>query len=340
MEPLISLVIPVYNVEPFLRKCVESARAQTYPNYEVILVDDGSTDNSGKMCDEYAAKDSRITVFHKPNGGLSSARNFGVEKARGELIAFQDSDDFMTEDYLSYLYQLMVKFDADVSSARFWIVYDDVQPKIDDSVPVEIVLDAEGALEKLSSNMSADSKLYHKELLLRYPFPVGRLHEDLATLYKVIGDCKRVVFSDKKIGFYIQRKGSILGSPIDERQFDLFWAADGFVEYVGKYFPRALSAAETRYATSMMQFCNNLFECTEDKQREYFQRARARALPYVKHVLFGKQASLHVRVFSCAIWMGYLPSKAIWALKLTVKKILGRNRITGYPGGGNSTPAA
>ena len=108
MNPLISLVIPVYNVEKYLDKCMESVLAQTYDNFEVILVDDGSTDSSGKMCDGYAERDSRVTVYHKQNGGLSDARNFGVEHCNGDLVSFIDSDDYVTEDYLEYLWYLMI----------------------------------------------------------------------------------------------------------------------------------------------------------------------------------------------------------------------------------------
>ena len=109
MNPLISLIIPVYNVEKYLAKCMESVLAQTYDNFEAILVDDGSTDSSGKMCDEYAKKDTRVLVFHKENGGLSDARNYGVERAHGELVAFLDSDDFVSNDYLFHLYSLIQK---------------------------------------------------------------------------------------------------------------------------------------------------------------------------------------------------------------------------------------
>ena len=109
MDPLVSVVIPVYNVESYLHECVKSVVEQTYTNIEIILVDDGSTDNSGTLCDEFALSDSRICVFHKKNGGLSDARNYGIRRSRGSLISFIDSDDYVSSDYIMHLYQALVR---------------------------------------------------------------------------------------------------------------------------------------------------------------------------------------------------------------------------------------
>ena len=130
MNPLISLVIPVYNVEKYLDKCMESVLAQTYDNYEVILVDDGSTDNSGKMCDEYAERDSRVTVYHQKNSGVSVARNVGIENAKGEFISFIDSDDWVDESYLEKLVNAQIKYNADLTICEYTNVYADGRPNV------------------------------------------------------------------------------------------------------------------------------------------------------------------------------------------------------------------
>lgn len=121
----ISIIVPVYKVEPYLRKCVDSILAQTFTNFEVILVDDGSPDNSGKICDEYAIKDSRVRVIHKENGGLSSARNAGIDIARGKYLGFVDSDDYIAEDMYEVLYENLKFYDADISSVEIIPFRDD-----------------------------------------------------------------------------------------------------------------------------------------------------------------------------------------------------------------------
>ena len=119
MKPLISVIVPVYKVEAYLTACVESVLAQTYPNFELILVDDGSPDNCPRMCDEFAARDSRIRVIHKKNGGLSSARNAGIDAAKGSYLAFLDSDDLWTPFFLERLHAALTEADADFSVCLF-----------------------------------------------------------------------------------------------------------------------------------------------------------------------------------------------------------------------------
>ena len=114
-KPLISVIVPVYNVKQYLRRCVDSILKQTYENIEIVLIDDGSTDESGAICDRYAQKDVRVKVIHKENGGLSDARNKGMQEARGEYFAFVDSDDYIAKDYIAYLFELIVENKAQIS---------------------------------------------------------------------------------------------------------------------------------------------------------------------------------------------------------------------------------
>ncbi len=238
MNPLISLVIPVYNVEKYLDKCMESVLAQTYDNFEVILVDDGSTDNSGKMCDEYAEKDSRIIVYHKPNGGLSDARNFGVVRARGEYIAFVDSDDTISDIFLQCLWNGMAAEDADLSVVGMQSVWENgVKSTLTHSQCAYVVFDAEQALKAMFYGtyfgVSACAKLFRKEMLQTHTFPVGMLYEDLLTTYKLVADCRRVVYTGELCYFYLQRMGSIhRGVKLDER----YWEAMERVGEMVKYF--------------------------------------------------------------------------------------------------------
>ncbi len=123
MLPLISVIVPVYKVEAYLPKAIDSVRHQTYKNLEIILVDDGSPDNCGHICEEYAAQDHRITVFHKKNGGLSDARNYGIERASGQFISLVDSDDYVDSDYVEYLYGLVRKYNVPMSICQHRVHY-------------------------------------------------------------------------------------------------------------------------------------------------------------------------------------------------------------------------
>lgn len=323
MNPLISLIIPVYNVEKYFDKCMQSVLAQTYSNFEVILVDDGSTDSSGKMCDEYAKKDGRITVYHKPNGGLSDARNYGVEHCNGDLVSFLDSDDYITEDYLEYLWGLMNKYDADMSCARHQVVrVNDKMPAIKkNDYAVEEVLNTIQMLEKLCyESVSADTKLYKKQHLLQCPYPVGKFYEDLATAYKIVGQCKKIAYGSKIVGFWLKRVGSITEQKISEKQFDIFDAADEVVKYYKEHYPQISSSAYFREISAGISFMTRLFSYNDRDQKEYFYRARKRIKKYIFPVIFDKKTPQLGKIGGLAIWLGYLPSKMVWVIRAKLYK--------------------
>lgn len=316
MNPLISLVIPVYNVEKYLDKCMESVLAQTYDNFEVILVDDGSTDNSGKMCDEYAERDSRVTVYHKPNGGLSDARNFGVEHCNGELVSFFDSDDYMANFYLEYLWYLMIKYHADMSCSQSRTVYDYSPVEIDGDPIVEELLDTEQMLARICyTSVGADTRLYKKEHLIANPYPVGKLYEDLATTYRIVGQCKKIACSNKIIDFWVLRDGSITRDIITEKQFDIFDAEDELVKYYERYFPQIIKAAYHRGVMAGNAFMTRLFNYNKDSKKDYFYRARCRVKKYIWPVMFDRQTSIRLKIGGLAIWLGYIPSCLAWTIK-------------------------
>ncbi|MDV4769588.1 glycosyltransferase, partial [Enterococcus faecium] len=184
----ISIIVPVYKVEPYLRKCVDSILAQTFTDFEVILVDDGSPDNSGKICDEYASKDSRVRVIHKKNGGLSSARNAGIDVARGKYLGFVDSDDYIEKDMYELLYDNIVKEQADLSICGIYDIYAGKKVKI---LPEEYkVLDKVSAmkivLEAQSFSVHAVNKLYKKELFNKIRYPENIITEDAAVILDIL----------------------------------------------------------------------------------------------------------------------------------------------------------
>lgn len=330
MQPLISLIIPVYNVEKYFAKCMESVFAQTYSNFEIILVDDGSTDNSGKMCDTYAEQDVRVRVFHKTNGGLSDARNFGVARCNGDLVAFIDSDDFVTNDYLSYLYELMAKYNADVSIAEKISVSDGVEAqeclsKVSANY-VEKCLSTEEALQVACVRVNAYHRLYKKHLVQKHPYPVGKIYEDLATTYKIIADCNSVAISTKTVYFYVQRAGSICHSQFSDKHLQTLDAATAQLTFMKKNFPNAVPAAEKKCVSLVVDLLSNTSLFSDKKNaKNNFRKLRDYLKLHVKYVLFDKTASVTLKTTSLIILMGYYPTKLIWPLRQWL-----RYKVKGY----------
>lgn len=211
MEPLISVIVPVYKVELYLRQCVDSLLAQTYSNLEIILVDDGSPDNCPLICDEYARKDSRIRVIHKENGGLSDARNVGIAAARGEYIGFIDSDDWVMPDMYEYLYNGMQQYGADITVCEYYEVW---AKKYRATYRPEVRIfegsDVVNAILMLKVGSYAWNKLYKRELWgdeIRYP--AGKLYEDVRTTYRVFENAKLVAALPEPKYFYRRTGESI-----------------------------------------------------------------------------------------------------------------------------------
>lgn len=212
---MISVVVPVYKVEKYLDKCVQSILTQTYRDFELILVDDGSPDKCPQMCDEYAKKDKRVRVIHKENGGLSEARNFGINFARGDFIAFIDSDDFVDKNFLKTLIELKDKFNADISIVGLDVVYDYINISKKSHGIVRLLSGDEAILNMLYQkdiDTSSCAKLIRKEIVYNNMFPVGKFHEDDFTTYKYFLSANKVALYTENMYFYVQHQGSIMHS--------------------------------------------------------------------------------------------------------------------------------
>lgn len=210
---VVSVIIPIYKVEQYLRRCIDSIVNQTYTNLEIILVDDGSPDNCSQICDEYAAKDKRIIVIHKENGGLSDARNAGLEICKGEYVSFVDSDDWIANSFVEQLVNAVILHDADISVTNF--IYEPrssvAKAKPDSNIEI---LDSQQSVKKLWSNdyvtfVTAWGKIYKASLFTSIRFPKGKIHEDEYTTYKLLYQSKKTVFLNQPLYFYFQRKDSI-----------------------------------------------------------------------------------------------------------------------------------
>lgn len=249
---LISVVVPIYRVEKFLKRCVDSILNQTYKNIEVILVDDGSPDNCGLMCDEYKKQDHRVKVIHKANGGLSDARNYGTELASGNYITYIDSDDWVAEDYIEVLFKVIKHTNSDISVFPLHYVYPDKKDNIFICLQNNDIKDVKcfdncTAIEHMfyqkMFDCCAPGKLYKTPLMKAIQFPKGKLYEDLFTTYKVFSNVNKIAFLDTNKYYYWQNQDSIMYQKFNKRRFDAVEAVDEIELFIINKYPNIISSA-------------------------------------------------------------------------------------------------
>jgi putative glycosyltransferase len=239
----VSIVVPVYNVEDYLKYCVDSLINQSYKNIEIILVDDGSTDDSGRICDEYAQEDDRVRVLHIENGGLSNARNTGVNVASAEWVIFIDSDDYYDRRTVEYLVQLQKKYAVDLVATSVIEVRDFQSDDFIGSLTDidSLKLDRYTALKEMFYGNIVGThpggKLYKKEILMKFPFPKGMIYEDLAVSFEHIGACNEIAVGYINLYKYYRRPGSIVNSSYSDKFLDFYKAIELNREYVERDYP-------------------------------------------------------------------------------------------------------
>lgn len=311
-EPLISVVVPVYQVEQWLQRCVDSLLTQTYQNIEIILVDDGSLDDCGNICDEYAIRESRIRVLHQQNRGLSAARNAGTQISNGEYITFVDSDDWVEPDYLETLWNVIYNTGADVAVCGHRIepegtVFGRTDAKME-------CLSAEQALELLCYQKfvetSAWAKLYRTDDARKFPYPVGRIFEDIATTYKFFANAKRVAVYGGALYHYWQHPGSIMASEFKKSRFDALIGADELYEFIMRQYPVLEQAATCRRFSCYCQVLLAMPEHEYEEERRCIWRVLRSSR---KSVLFDRNARKKNRIAALVCFGGEGVLRFVWA---------------------------
>lgn len=311
---LISIVIPVYNVEKYLDKCLDSVVNQTYKNIEIILVNDGSTDNSPLISQKYAESDSRIKLIHKKNGGLSDARNAGIDIAIGKYITFIDSDDYIEKDYVEYLFNLLIKNKADLSCCQK-IEVDDNDKFIRrlDKYDFKIVEGKSNCMRTFLSNEGLDNfawgKLYLKEMFKDIRYPFGKLYEDVFTTHKIIAKCNKIVIGDRSKYIYRIRKTSITREIFSLKQLDQIKAYKDRTNFIRINYPELidLSSKGIVFATNQMVLklaslhklnINNYTKLLKEFQNNYrlYEKAFLRSKSGFLAKLFSLFAYLNIRI--------------------------------------------
>lgn len=259
--PLISVILPVYNIEEYLPKCMESLFAQTYTNLELILIDDGATDKSPELCDKYAKQDSRVKVLHKKNGGLSDARNYGIERANGEYITCVDPDDYVDNDYIEYLFNLIVKYKTNMSICQHRVIKNgtiihEYGNKGEEEIPNKICI--ERILYHDVIDTSAWGKLYKTELFSDVKYPFGKQYEDIATTYKLLYKCETVAVGYESKYNYIIRSTSIVNGQFNIKKLDLLDMTDDMAKDVISHYPELENATLRRQVYARFSTLNQM----------------------------------------------------------------------------------
>lgn len=321
MSELISVVVPVYNVEEYLPKCIKSIVSQTYREIEIILVDDGSTDKSAKICDEAANKDNRIIVIHKENGGLSDARNKGIDVAKGKYISFIDSDDYIEPTYFEYLYDLLEKKHSDISICGFKYVSEKgkLLNKICDD-ECSLVMSTEESLKemlkmKLYSN-SAWAKLYSIELFSGVRYPKGEFFEDIATTYRLFMKAKRIAYGSNALYCYLYRDSAISKQVSKNRRLDALKSCSQMINDIVAVYPSLDSVAKCRIFSTYI----GTFEALElDTDKELSDKIYNSIKEIRMKVLFDKSSKLKKRLI-CVL--SYLPKRVFHHLLVRYRDYL------------------
>ena len=255
MNEKISVIIPIYNVQEYLPKCIESVLQQTYHNLEIILVDDGSPDKCGKICEAYAKKDNRIRVIHKKNEGVSSARNTGLEYASGEYISFIDSDDWITKNAYQVLYQGMKRYDADCAVGKCIHVIDKkgtLRPQKSPAQAVRCETPEETIKNTLLTGSAIWNRLYKRKIFEKLRFPADRINDDEFIALRAYAKCNKIVFLNQDTYYYRIRKNSITTSHFSLRNMDYYYNSAENLTFIKKKKPELTECAEFKYFKTML----------------------------------------------------------------------------------------
>ena len=282
---MVSIIIPVYNVQDYLARCVDSVLAQTYTDLEIILVDDGSIDISGDICDEYALHDARVRVIHKENGGLSDARNAGLDVARGNYVAFIDADDYVHPSFVELLLKTINETGAQIAVSTWQELKDGDKPrKVKTKRPRCTILTQEEAISSVfyqkKLNHSACSRIFETQLFNNLRFPEGILYEDLAIIYPLLCKVEKVALINTPMYYYMHRQGSII-TTMSLRRTHVLDHIERIEEQVTDEAPQYLPAVRSRHLSA----CFNMLRLMPVDEPKW-QATKERCWDYIKNMRF------------------------------------------------------
>ena len=322
-KPLISVIVPVYGVEKYIEKCLKSIVAQTYRNLEIIMVDDGTKDNSAKICEQYAKEDSRIKVYHKTNGGLSDARNYGIEHSNGEYITFIDSDDYIDIDYIEFLYQLVEK-GYKMSICSLHVVYTSNGKIIDKGNGKEVLLSGQECIEMMCYHQEVDTcayaKLMHRSLFDNIRYPKGKIFEDIGTTYLLFDQCDQVICSFIPKYYYVIRENSIVTSKFNSQKLYMIEMTNKMADFVDKKYPNMKSATLRRRGYAYFSTLNQMLDVTEVAYVE----KRKEIIKYLKKispkVMKNSKTPFRDKIAYICLGLGFPIYKLFWKIYIKYQR--------------------
>lgn len=273
MQDLISIIVPIYNVEKYLDKCLQSITNQTYKNLQIILINDGSTDTSLRICENFALNDERICIVNQESKGVSEARNTGIREAKGAYITFIDSDDVVESTYIQYLYDI-IKENNDISVCKMKEIYGDGDDDINNDGEESVIkqLNSKEAIEIMLYQREFDNslwgKMYKKELFSDVVFPKGKLYEDMAVIYDIFLKTDKIIFGSKINYYYRVRQNSIMTTEFSSEKMELINFTERMVKNVSEKFPDLYMAAIRRYVYSNFRLLGEAIQCKGNNSKE------------------------------------------------------------------------
>ena len=277
-----SLIIPIYNAEQYLRRCMDSVLGQDYTDIEVVLVDDGSVDDSGRMCDEYAAKDARVRAFHQPNQGASIARLNGLKIARGEYVTFVDSDDWIDSQYVSALFQMAAQYKVNVCACDVKRVKENEEFTHDYAIQQPEVLDYEELMPRFFKYefWGFPGKLYLRRALMQIPFPKPTLSEDYLVMSKLFMQERKMAYTAAPLYFYEYHPASLSHQKLSKRAFEEFVNVKDVYELMKEHDPQFSDMALSNVVETCVKLHLMVFQSSE---KEFFNREYSQIHSFLKH---------------------------------------------------------
>lgn len=332
MEELVSVIIPVYNVEKYLDRCLQSVVDQTFKNLEIILVDDGSTDSSGVICDNWEKVDNRISVYHKENGGLSSARNYGLDRCHGRYITYVDSDDWLPDLAIDYLYNLIKKYDVDFAYGAN--IRCSKKVKYSEKNLEERILTRKQFLKKFFKDGTQENvqyawaKIYKAELFKEVRYPEGLTMEDVPTMFNIAMRSKKIAASNRCVYYYFYNPNGITGTRFSERWFDLIeiWKiiqqqaqsdeCDGWIK----------QQAEINYVRSKLGVLTNLAlaKLTKEEKNKYkhYRKQLLRDLKKDRKIILAANIPISRKLLLCGFCVSYHAMRWMLGIYSEISKMI------------------
>ena len=311
----VSVIVPVYNAGEFLKKCIESILAQTFRDFELILIDDGSTDGSSSLCDEYALSDARIKVFHQLNAGQSAARNRAVELASGDYLAFIDADDYVSADYLEYLFELLRLHPECLFSTCNHAVFRGNHSRPNFEADAPLLLDRKQAFESVLYHGAVDvapwGKLFHRSVFNTLRFPAGRLYEDTYIFGDILNIADCVVVGNEAKYFYIQHGNSTVNGGFNPKRLEYIDAAEKLASQAESCDPSLHDGAVRRVTHSYLSVLRYMRNCPADYVK-IRQELKEKALANRKSVIHDPAAPKRDKVALVALQAGFKVFYAMW----------------------------